>query len=112
MAGEFVFVLRIGVAMQLGGWVIGTDHGPCESAEPSQDGGHGIPVQLVSWMTGAVHAVAAAVSVVIGVPAILLEGVVMLAISVAKPTGSVTLMACAPVGGSDCNTGIAGMCTV
>ena len=44
-------------------------------------------------MMGAVHAVAAAVSVVISVPAILLEGVVTLVVSVARPTGGVTLMA-------------------
>ena len=38
-------------------------------------------------MMGAVHAVAAAISVVISVPAILLEGVVTLVVSVARPTG-------------------------
>ena len=63
-------------------------------------------------MMGGVHAVAAAVSVVIGVPAILLEGVVTLTVSVARSTGSVTLMAHGPVSGSDHNMGTAGMCTV
>ena len=38
-------------------------------------------------MTGAVHAAAAVMSVVISVPAILLEGVITLVVSVAKPTG-------------------------
>ena len=43
VAGEFDFVPRIGVAVWLGGQVIGTDHGwPYESAEPSQDRGHDI----------------------------------------------------------------------
>ena len=60
----------------------------------------------------AVHAVVAVISVVISVPAILLEGVITLAVSVARPTGGVTLMACGPVGGGDHNTGRAGMCTV
>ena len=36
-------------------------------------------------MMGEVHAVTAAVSVVIGVPAILLEDVIILAVSVASP---------------------------
>ena len=63
-------------------------------------------------MMGAVHAVTAAISVVISVPAILLEGVITLVVSVAKPTGGVTLIACRPVGGGDHNMGTAGMCTV
>ena len=56
--------------------------------------------------------VAAAISVVIGVPATLLEGVVTLAVSVARPTGGVILMAHGTVGGGDHNMGTAGMCTV
>ena len=63
-------------------------------------------------MMGTVYAVVTAISVVIGVHAILLEGVIMLAVSVARPTGGVTLIACRPVGGSDCNMDTAGMCTV
>ena len=38
-------------------------------------------------MMGAVLAVAAAISVIIAVPAILLEGVVTSVVSVARPTG-------------------------
>ena len=61
---------------------------------------------------GEIHAVAAVVSVLIGVPAISLEGVITLVVSVARPTRGVTLMACVPVAGTDHNTGTAGMCTV
>ena len=61
-------------------------------------GGSGVLTQLVSLMTGAVHAAAAVMSVVISVPAILLEGVITLVVSVAKS-------------GGDHNTGTAGMCT-
>ena len=39
IAGEFVFVPRIGVGMQLGGWVMGTDcEWPCESTTWSRGG--------------------------------------------------------------------------
>ena len=48
----------------------------------------------------------------ISVPAISLEGFITLAVSVARSTGGVTLMACGPVGGSDRNMGKAAMCTV
>ena len=109
MTGEFVFV----PAVWLGGLIMGTDHGwPSESAEPGQDRGCGSSAQLVSWTKGAVHAVAAAISRVISVPAILLECIITLAVSVASPTGGLTLMAHGPVHGSDHNTGTAGMCTV
>ena len=63
-------------------------------------------------MIGAVHAVAAEISVVIGIPAILLESVVTLAVSVTRPSGGMRLMACRPVGGSNHNIGMAGKCTV
>ena len=92
---------------------MGTDHRqPCQSTEASQAGSCGVPHQPFSWMMGAVHAVAAAISVVISVPAILLEGIVMLVVLVARPTEGVTLMAHGPVSDGDHNMGTAGMCTV
>lgn len=59
---------------------MGIDQGwPCDNAEPSHDGGIGVPVQLVGWLTSAVHALTAAVSVITNGPAMLLEFRVTLA---------------------------------
>ena len=88
---------RIGVAAQPGRWVVGIDsEQPCKSTEPSQDADCGVPAQLACWMMDAVHVavVAASMSMMISVPAISLKGVILLVVSIARPTGGVTLMAC------------------
>ena len=50
IAGEFVFVPRIGVAAWLDEWVMGTDcWQPCESTECSREGAM---VFLLNWSAG------------------------------------------------------------
>ena len=113
IAGEYVFVPRIGLTAWLGGWLMVTEPGwPCKIAEASLDWGHGIPGQMASWMTDAVLAAATSISVAIGVHETLLEGIIILVVSMVSPTGDVRLMSHGTVCGSDCNMGTDGMCTV
>ena len=90
---------------------MGTDHGQsCESAEPGWDRIWGIPAWLVGGLLPrAAHAVAAAVAVTTNEPAISLELVVAVVGASAKFTGGVAFVTHV-MGGSDCNTGMAGIC--
>ena len=50
MAGEFVFVPRIGVAAWLGGWVVGTDHDSLVKVLSPVE--MGAVASLLDWLAG------------------------------------------------------------
>ena len=102
----------IGVAVWLGEWVVGTDHGwLCQSPEPGQVGSCGVLAWLVGWLTIVLHASAAAVSVMICKPAMLSDIYVTIVGTLVDSTGGMSLVTQVPVDSGNLNTGTAGTYT-